>query len=182
MTRCMVLNDSYEFLAIVERWMDALGLVLSGKATPIAHYPEVVRSEKHAFPLPAVVVMGRHVRTQRRRRMLDSPTRQAVFVRDGFRCQYCDARLSIATGTRDHVVPLSRGGPDTLENVVASCKPCNARKEARTPAEAGMTLARRPRRLTEDEKIRCLLKTCRTKERDAWLACLAQHGIPLWAA
>jgi 5-methylcytosine-specific restriction endonuclease McrA len=178
----MVLNDSYEFLSIADHWLDALNLVISGKATPIEHYPDIVRSQHRQFQLPAVVVMGRHVRTQRKRRLFESPTRQTVFTRDDFRCQYCGARISMATGTRDHVQPLSRGGADTLDNVVACCRPCNARKDDRTPAEAGMTLARRPRRLTDADKIRCLLKTCRTRERDTWLACLDRHGIALWAA
>src|SRR4051812_2952877 len=100
MSRCMVLNNSYEFLSITEHWMDALCLVIGGKATPIEHYPEVVRSQHCAFNLPAVVVMSRHVRTHRRRRLFDSPTRQAVFIRDGFQCQYCGARISMGTGTR----------------------------------------------------------------------------------
>jgi 5-methylcytosine-specific restriction endonuclease McrA len=182
MARCMVLNNSYEFLSITDDWMDALGLVLSGKATPIDHYPEQVRSQHRAFLLPSVVVMTRHVRTHRRRRLFDAPTRQAVFIRDGFQCQYCGAAISMATGTRDHVMPLSRGGADALDNVVACCKACNSRKDARTPEESGMKLARRPRRLSEAEKIRCLLKTCRAKEREAWLACMERNGIALWAA
>jgi 5-methylcytosine-specific restriction endonuclease McrA len=182
MARCMVLNNSYEFLSITDDWMDALCLVISGKATPIEHYPEVVRSQRCVFNLPAVVVMSRHVRTHRRRRLFDSPTRQAVLIRDGFQCQYCGARISMSTGTRDHVQPLSRGGADSLENVVACCKPCNSRKDDRTPDEAGMKLARRPRRLGDEEKIRCLLKTCRAMERETWLSCLQRNGISLWAA
>ncbi len=63
--------------------MDALVLVIAGKATPIAHYPEMVRSQHCAFQLPAVVVMRRHVRTARLRRLFDAPTRKAVFIRVG---------------------------------------------------------------------------------------------------
>jgi 5-methylcytosine-specific restriction endonuclease McrA len=182
MTRCLVLNASYEYLAVAERWIDALTLVLAGKAVPIEHYPDTVRSAHASFQLPAVVVMRRQVRTQRRRRLFDAPTRKAVFVRDGFACQYCGARLSMATGTRDHVVPRSRGGADSLGNVVAACRACNARKDARTPHEAGMPLRSQPRALSDDEKIQCLLKTVRAKERTAWLDCLRRNGIALWAA
>ena len=57
MSRCMVLNASYEFLSIVEHWMDALVLVIAGKATPIEYYSEIVRSQHCSFNLPAVVVM-----------------------------------------------------------------------------------------------------------------------------
>jgi len=177
----MVLNASYEFLTIEERWIDALSLVLAGKALAIEHYPEVVRSERAQFRLPAVVVMRHQVRTLRRRRLFDSPTRKAVFIRDGFRCQYCGVRISMTSGTRDHVVPRSRGGADNLGNVVAACVPCNTHKDARTPDEAGMPLLSRPRALSEDEKLRCVLRVVRTRERSTWMDCLQRHGITLWA-
>jgi len=182
MTRCLVLNASYEYLSIAERWIDALSLVIAGKATPIELYPDIVRAERTSFQLPAVVVMRRQVRPHRRRRLFDAPTRKAVLIRDGFACQYCGARLSMSSGTRDHVIPRSRGGPDTLLNVVAACSSCNARKDNRTPHEAGMVLRNPPRPLSEEDKIRCLLKTVRTRERMAWLECLRRLGITLWAA
>ena len=182
MTRCLVLDASYEYLSIAERWIDALSLVIAGKATPIEHYPDVVRSARASFRLPAVVVMRHQVRPQRRRRLFDAPTRQAVFIRDGFACQYCGARLSMTTGTRDHVVPRSRGGADTLANVVAACRACNARKDDRLPHEAGMVLRSQPRALSDGERIQCLLKTVRARERTAWLDCLRRNGITLWAA
>ncbi|MBA3845839.1 MAG: HNH endonuclease [Planctomycetes bacterium] len=182
MTRCMVLNASYEFLTIEERWIDALSLVLAGKATALAHYDEVVRSQHASCALPAVVVMRYQVRTQRRRRLFDAPSRKAVFIRDGFVCQYCDARVSMSTGTRDHVIPRSRGGADTLTNVVAACRACNARKADQTPTEAGLELRAKPRALSEDDKLRCLLRTVRAKERTTWTSCLRRHGITLWAA
>ena len=67
-------------------------------------------------------------------------------------------------------------------NVVTACRKCNVRKDNRTPEEIGMTLKNRPRALTEDEKIQCLLKLVRVKERNAWLACLQRLGLGLWAA
>ena len=179
MSRCLVLNASYEYLSIADRWIDALSLVLAKKATPIEEYPEVVRSQREAFRLPAVVVMNRYVKTRRKVRVWSAPTRKLVFSRDGFQCQYCGTRISMGTGTRDHVVPLSRGGPDVLANVVTACRDCNGRKDARTPAEAGMTLRSQPRSLTEAEKIQCLLKTCKVKERETWLECLDRIGVRL---
>ena len=68
-------------------------------------------------------------------------SRRAVFARDGHRCQYCNR----AAENIDHVVPRSRGGPHTWENVVASCRPCNARKEDRLLAETDLRLRRPPR-------------------------------------
>ncbi len=182
MSRCMVLNASYEFLTIEERWIDALGLVLTGKAIPLEEYPDVVRSQHCTFRLPAVVMMRYHVKTQRRRHLFHVPTRKAVFIRDNFECQYCGTRVSMTTGTRDHVLPRSRKGPDTITNVVTACRSCNVRKDNRTPDEASMALRNRPRALTEDEKIQCLLKLVRAKERNTWMACLRRLGLELWAA
>ena len=181
MTRCMVLNASYEYLNIEDNWFDSLMLVLDGKATPIEHYPDVVRSQHCTFQLPAVVVMRYQVAVRKRTRLFQMPTKKAVFIRDNFECQYCGARMTMGTGTRDHVIPRAYGGPDTLANVVASCKPCNGRKADRTPEQAGMVLRNRPHALTDEEKIRCVLKACRSKERQAWLSCLKRLGITLWA-
>ena len=68
-------------------------------------------------------------------------SRRAVFARDGHRCQYCNR----AAENIDHVVPRSRGGPHAWDNVVASCRACNARKEDRLLAEADLRLAPPPR-------------------------------------
>lgn len=72
--------------------------------------------------------------------------RRNILARDSFRCQYCGKQFSANQLTLDHVVPRSRGGSTTWENVVAACVRCNLRKGDRTPSEAGMRLIRQPRR------------------------------------
>jgi len=62
-------------------------------------------------------------------------TRRAVFARDNWTCQYCGARANL---TVDHVIPRSKGGLSSWENIVASCAPCNRRKADRTPLQSGM--------------------------------------------
>jgi len=69
-----------------------------------------------------------------------------IYARDGNTCQYCGDRFSRTDLNLDHVVPRSRGGVSTWENVVCSCHSCNRRKGGRTPEEAGMYLVKRPRR------------------------------------
>jgi 5-methylcytosine-specific restriction endonuclease McrA len=87
---------------------------------------------------PSIVRLRRYVRIPYRQH---APlTRRAVFARDDWSCQYCGA----AAENLDHVVPRSRGGTHTWDNVVASCRRCNARKENRTPVEAGFRLLRPP--------------------------------------
>ncbi len=72
--------------------------------------------------------------------------RKNILARDNFRCQYCGKHFSAHQLTLDHVIPRSRGGSTSWENVVAACVRCNLRKGDRTPAEAGMRLIRKPQR------------------------------------
>lgn len=72
------------------------------------------------------------------------PTRRHIFLRDGFRCQYCGLRPERKELNIDHVLPRSRGGNSSWENLVASCRRCNFRKGWRTPEECGMRLRRPP--------------------------------------
>lgn len=70
--------------------------------------------------------------------------RRNVFLRDEHRCQYCLKRFSTQNLSLDHVMPRSRGGETSWENVVCACMRCNVRKGGRTPQEAGMQLHCRP--------------------------------------
>ena len=71
-------------------------------------------------------------------------SRRNIFERDKNACQYCGKRIPKADLTLDHVVPRSRGGVDSWDNLVLACMPCNIRKANRTPEEAKMPLIRRP--------------------------------------
>jgi len=73
-------------------------------------------------------------------------SRRNIFERDRNTCQYCGGRFNKADLTIDHVVPRSRGGHDTWENLVLACVKCNVRKGDRTPEEAGIRLIRKPRK------------------------------------
>jgi 5-methylcytosine-specific restriction endonuclease McrA len=90
-------------------------------------------------PVPSVIRLRHYVRVPYR--SVVPLSRRAVFARDGHRCQYCDR----AAENIDHVVPRSRGGPHAWENVVASCRACNSRKEDRLLSEAGLRLPHPPR-------------------------------------
>jgi 5-methylcytosine-specific restriction endonuclease McrA len=139
MTRhVLLLNADYSPLGLcgVER---AIVLVLVQKADLLhAHDEAFVRAQRVAIPLPSVVRLRRYARVPYRRIML---TRKNVLRRDGHRCQYCGDRDAL---TIDHVLPRSRGGSDTWENLVAACARCNSRKGNRTPQEAAMPLRRKP--------------------------------------
>jgi 5-methylcytosine-specific restriction endonuclease McrA len=123
-----------------------------------AHPGRALRSSTARLPWPSVVRLKGYVRVPYRRVLL---TRRNLLRRDGHACQYCGATDRL---TMDHVVPKSRGGPDTWENLVAACVPCNNRKGSRTPDEAGMALRRRPFRPSHVMYMRDFLGAT----EDAW--------------
>lgn len=86
-----------------------------------------------------------HLRRYERVRRKDvRPTRKNVMLRDTHQCQYCARRPKVMELNIDHVLPRSRGGEDSWENLVTACRVCNLRKGRRTPEEAGMRLLRAP--------------------------------------
>lgn len=137
MGRSLVLNASHQPLAVVAA-RRAVVLVLKDKADVVESNGIVFRSEHIELPAPSVVRLRYFVRAPYRAGV--ALTRRAVFARDGWACQYCGA----AAENLDHVIPRSRGGEHTWDNVVASCRRCNSRKENRLAEEVGLRLARRP--------------------------------------
>lgn len=138
MRSALVLNATYEPLSVVPAHR-AVCLVLADKADLIADNGTVLHSERLCLPSPSVVRLRYVVKVPYARSTAMS--RRALFARDDYRCQYC----GVTADSLDHVVPRSRGGQHTWENVAAACRPCNLRKRDRTPNEAGMRLARPPR-------------------------------------
>ena len=131
--KVLVLNASYEPLNVCDA-QNAVLLLFGGKAVTVANHPGLsIRTVSETFPLPSVVRLTVFVHIRFRTASLN---RKNIFLRDSFRCQYCgrtDVRLTI-----DHVLPKSRGGEDSWENLITACRPCNALKGDRTPLEAGM--------------------------------------------
>ena len=137
MSRALVLNASYEPLCVVSS-RRALLLILNGKAQVLHAGADQFRSERHCFTAPSVIRLTYFVKVPYSAGL--SLNRRAVFLRDGGRCQYCDA----AAESIDHVVPRSRGGAHTWENVVAACRACNSRKRDRLLEETNFVLRQPP--------------------------------------
>ncbi|MBT8461953.1 MAG: HNH endonuclease [Gemmatimonadetes bacterium] len=135
--RALILNATYEPLSIVSA-RRAIVLVLRQKAVVLEESGTTWRSERSSFQLPSVIRLKAYVKVPYARRV--PPNRRAVFARDEHACQYC------GTGAEnlDHVMPRSRGGTHTWENIVAACRKCNLRKGDRTPVEADMPLRSAP--------------------------------------
>ncbi len=134
----LVLNGNYEPLNVT-RVRRALLLLIGGKAEMIENGRGHLQSTSIVLEVPSVIRLSVYVRRPLTPRRL---TRREVFARDRQTCQYC-GRMGRDL-TLDHVLPRSRGGLNTWENVVAACIPCNHRKAGRTPQEARMRLLHEP--------------------------------------
>jgi len=134
----LVLNATYEPLCVVSQ-RRAVVLLLTDKAVPVEDTAVVLRSTRVSVAAPSVVRLTRFVRVPYRATV--PLTRKGVLARDAHRCAYCGAPAT----SLDHVVPRSRGGPHTWENVVAACGRCNHVKADRAVGELGWRLRSVPR-------------------------------------
>ncbi len=110
-------------------WQEVIKAVFLDRVDVVSTYDRVIRSPSFEMKLPSVVALKSYV-TQ------DRPpafTRFNLFLRDAFSCQYCGCGEDL---TFDHIVPRSRGGRTSWENIVTACAPCNLRKGGRSPREA----------------------------------------------
>ena len=137
MAGALLLNATFEPLCVVSP-RRAVVLLLKHKAEMIEASADAFHSERAAIAVPSVIRLLHYVRVPYRSSVPLS--RRAIFARDHSKCQYCGR----AAENIDHVVPKSRGGRHAWDNVVASCRPCNARKEDRLLSECDLALRHRP--------------------------------------
>ena len=142
MEQVLLLNITYEPLRIIN-WKKAITLLCLGKVEVIEEYGRDIHSVSFTIKLPSVVRLLNLVKKPK------SPvkfSRQNIYLRDKYRCQYCGLKHSTEELTYDHVLPKSRGGRTEWENIVTCCIGCNRKKGGRTPVEARMNLVRKPAR------------------------------------
>ena len=137
----LVLNASYEPINICGA-RRALVLVLKGIARTEEEHGLTLHAQRSLIAMPSVIRLLEYRRIPHQTRAL---SRKNILLRDRNTCQYCGEVFAPGELTLDHVVPRSRGGNSTWENLVACCHPCNNRKGSRTPDEANMKLSRAPR-------------------------------------
>jgi 5-methylcytosine-specific restriction endonuclease McrA len=140
----LVLNATYEPINVCAA-RRALVLVLKGVASAEEESRLVFRSPSRSFRVPSVIRLLEYRRIPFQGRAL---SRKNILMRDRNTCQFCARLLPASELTLDHIVPRSRGGESTWDNLVACCHPCNNRKGDRLLEEAGMKLLRRPRSFT----------------------------------
>jgi 5-methylcytosine-specific restriction endonuclease McrA len=141
----LVLNADYRPLSYYPLslwpWQETIKAVFLGRVDVVSTYDTLIHSPTFEMRLPSVVSLKNYVAQDRP----PAFTRFNLFLRDGFACQYCGRGEDL---TFDHVIPRSRGGRTTWENIVTACAPCNLAKGGRTPREAGVQPHRPPRRPT----------------------------------
>jgi 5-methylcytosine-specific restriction endonuclease McrA len=137
----LVLNADYRPLSYFPLslwpWQEAIKATFLDRVSVVAEYDTEVHSPSTTMRLPSVVCLRDYVKPARH----PAFTRFNLFLRDEFSCQYCGAKGDL---TFDHVIPRSRGGRTTWENVVAACQSCNLRKGNMSLREARMQLNRKP--------------------------------------
>lgn len=147
--RVLLLNASFEPLGTIGM-ARAIRLIWNKNAELVERDGNrLLRSIKHSFECPSVIRLVHYINV-RRRRSASSGLRMKIFIRDRFRCQYCGLKGTALDLTLDHIVPRSRGGKSSPDNLCASCIPCNQRKGDRTPTEARMPLLSNPSALWFD--------------------------------
>jgi 5-methylcytosine-specific restriction endonuclease McrA len=140
----LVLNASYEPINVCAA-RRAIVLIIKGVASAEEFGGKTIHSTAHTLDMPSVIRLLEYRRIPQQTRAL---SRKNILMRDRYTCQYCGANGSAANLTLDHVIPRSRGGGSSWENLTTCCHPCNNKKGNRTPEEAGMKLARAPRPFT----------------------------------
>ena len=130
--KTLVLNADYKPLSYfplsICNWKESIKAVFLDKVSVISEYNEIVRSPSIKIKIPSVIALKEYVICSRK----PAFTRFNVFLRDEFKCKYCGTKNNL---TFDHILPKSKGGKTTWENVITACSECNTSKGNKTLKE-----------------------------------------------
>lgn len=143
MEHTLVLNATYEPLQIIG-WKRAVRMVFQEKVEVVAEYDREIRSVSNRIRLPSVLRLLHYVKIRHGCNRIKF-SRENLYARDGYRCQYCGTRAPLSQLTYDHVIPVAQGGIKSWENIVTCCIQCNRKKGNRSPAQADLRLLRIPK-------------------------------------
>ena len=156
------LDSSFKPIEVIT-WEEAIVLTWLNKAWAAEYTDKWVHSAQKAFQIPSVIVLFRFID----QKFFTLPcTRKNILLRDENHCQYCADLFREAELTIDHVIPRSKGGLSTWNNVVAACKPCNQKKRDFLVENAPVSLIRTPKKPSYSSIIRKRLKDTNTRWKD----------------
>ncbi len=143
---CLVLNADYQPLSYFPLslwgWQDAIKAVFLDRVNIVAEYNLKVNASNFSINLPSVISLKKYISINKKIPF----TRFNLFLRDKFRCQYCNNKFRASELTFDHVISRSKGGLSNWENVVSACFRCNNKKGSMNCIEANMRLIRNPKK------------------------------------
>lgn len=137
----LVLNQSYEPITVCSAKKAFLLIYLSKADLVAERQGRVLRSINQTFPYPSIIRLCSYIKVRYKSIEL---SRRNILRRDNHQCQYCGKTNPPLT--LDHIIPKSRGGSESWDNLITACVKCNNRKGSRTPEEANMPLQKLPRK------------------------------------
>lgn len=137
----LLLNASYEPIMVLS-WERAIVLWFCEKVDVVEFHNQFVRSAMSQFQLPSVLKLKSYVNPKHLRHVKFS--RENIYLRDNYTCQYCGEQFTSHKLTLDHVIPVSKSGPKSWLNLVTACRDCNQKKADKPPHTIGMRLIKEP--------------------------------------
>jgi 5-methylcytosine-specific restriction endonuclease McrA len=165
MSTVLALDTGFQPTAVIP-WQRAITLWWEKKVEIIESYDRTIRSINFEMKVPSVV---RFLQGPSIRKKAIKFSRENVYQRDNYSCQYCGKRVARHELTYDHVLPRSQGGLTNWMNVVTCCIPCNQKKGGRTPEQARMVLLSvpvKPKKLSD--KVRFCLSMPENSIPETW--------------
>jgi len=145
-TTVLMLSTCFEPM-FQANWKRALCAVFGGRAEVIESHDYItISTSSGLIPLPTTVRFISGIIAAKIKKFTEAATltKKNLLIRDKEKCQYCLIQVTIKSGTIDHVIPRSKGGMHSWENVVLACSKCNQKKGCKLPSEFHMKLARNP--------------------------------------
>jgi len=151
----LILNHDFRPLQTVS-WKKAMCLMFKEKVEVLKYSEQKIRTPNNEYPIPIIIRLIKLVRKIYKASV--PATKKNVILRDNYCCQYCNKHISGGKITVDHIIPTSKGGKSTWENMVACCPECNTKKDSKSLHEVNMKLIRVPKQPTISEFLKQKLR------------------------
>lgn len=161
-TQIILLDNNFQFLNTVSI-KKAIKLIVKNRVEVIKSTTKELRV---GFLMPQVIRLLKAIKTTFNKRIPFS--KQSIFTRDNYVCQYCGKELHSKNATVDHVLPSSKGGKNSFLNCVTACKPCNSWKGDQLLSQTSMQLAKTPTHPSFSEFMYMKMKVLGIDLSDLW--------------
>ncbi len=177
--RCIKLDASWNPVDIISWYSAFCQVYLEPYSCNLLHsYPEKykIRSVYSSWSYPSIIVLKNYVKPKKEK-VNAKPSLKSILTRDLYKCAYCEVTLTTKNGTRDHVIPESKGGATSWTNLVACCKICQAKKKDFLPGDINMHPKIPPKIPLLNERFNKYIKLASSFERNVWKLGLKDLGL-----